>query len=135
MPRQAHIEVAAAVIVGPDNQILLSLRSPDAHQGGKWEFPGGKFETNETPHQALIRELKEELDINVLEASEYLHLSHDYAEKSVTLHVFKVTDFSGEPHGMEGQEVRWFSVAELEALEFPDANYPILEKIKQDIAG
>ena len=130
-----HIEVAAAVIVNPDNQILLSLRAPDVHQGGKWEFPGGKFEEGETGQSALSRELKEELNINAHSASEYLHLEHEYPEKKVSLYVYLVRDFTGEPQGMEGQAVRWFDVAELADLTFPDANYPILKQIEADFLG
>ena len=128
-----HIEVAAAVIVNSENQILLSLRAPEVHQGGKWEFPGGKLEAGESGPDALKRELLEELDIIINGASEYLHLEHEYPEKKVTLYVYKVTNFAGEPKGMEGQEVRWFQVAELAELTFPDANYAILKRIEDDL--
>ena len=112
--------------------MLLSLRLKDAHQGGKWEFPGGKIEVGESDHSALTRELKEELDISIDNASEYLHLTYEYPEKTVTLKVFTVTDFTGTPSGLEGQDIQWFSVQEMAALTFPDANYPILERIRQD---
>lgn len=112
--------------------MLLSLRLKDAHQGGKWEFPGGKIEAGESDQDALSRELLEELDIKTSTASEYLQLTYDYPEKTVTLKVFTVTEFSGVPRGLEGQEVQWFSVSEMTDLTFPDANYPILERIRQD---
>jgi 8-oxo-dGTP diphosphatase len=130
-----HIEVAAAVIVNTDDQILLSLRAPGVHQGGKWEFPGGKFEAGESGPSALRRELKEELNIIAHTASEYLHLKHEYPEKKVSLYVYLVRDFSGEPRGMEGQAVRWFDVEDLAGLTFPDANYPILKQIEADFLG
>ena len=132
MQTKESIQVAAAVILDEDNRVLLSLRLKNAHQGGKWEFPGGKLEAGESDLDALYRELDEELDIKISGASEYLQLSYDYPEKTVTLKVFTVTDFSGTPKGLEGQEVRWFSVNEMAELTFPDANYPILERIRQD---
>jgi len=127
-----HIQVAAAVIINPWQQILLSLRNPKAHQGGKWEFPGGKTEVGETSLEALFRELKEELNIDVLKASEYLRLEHQYPEKKVTLAVYLVSEFSGTPQGMEGQDVQWFDLTDLQNLQFPDANYAILEKLMND---
>ena len=111
---------------------MLSLRLKNAHQGGKWEFPGGKIEAGETGVDALTRELKEELNISINDASEYLHISHDYTDKSVHLNVYLVTSFEGTPEGMEGQDVRWFSLSEMMDLNFPDANYPILEQIRHD---
>jgi len=126
------IQVAAAVILDEGDRVLLSLRLKNAHQGGKWEFPGGKIEAGETGPNALKRELKEELNIDISGASEYLQIKHDYADKSVTLNVFLVTSFDGTPKGMEGQEVRWFTLSEMMDLNFPDANYPILEQIRHD---
>ena len=123
------IDVAAAVIVNLQGKTLLSLRLPDAHQGGKWEFPGGKFETGETADQALNRELKEELGIDILQTEPFIDLQYTYPEKTVNLHVLKVTSFTGNPKGLEGQTVEWVDVNKLTALEFPDANYPILEKL------
>ena len=111
---------------------MLSLRLQGAHQGGKWEFPGGKIESHETAHQALERELKEELNISISDAAKYLQIEHEYPEKKVILEVYRVTSFTGTPTGMEGQDVRWFSLEEMMKLEFPDANYPILEQIRHD---
>ncbi len=123
------IDVAAAVIVNLQGETLLSLRLPDAHQGGKWEFPGGKFEGGETADQALRRELKEELGINILQTEPFIELQYTYPEKTVNLHVLKVTGFTGKPEGLEGQTVDWVAMKKLQELEFPDANYPILEKL------
>ncbi|MCP3673590.1 MAG: 8-oxo-dGTP diphosphatase MutT [Gammaproteobacteria bacterium] len=124
-----NIDVAAAVIVNAKNETLLSLRLPDAHQGGKWEFPGGKFEVGETPEQALVRELKEELDIDILQTEPFIELQYTYPEKTVNLHVLKVISFTGTPKGLEGQAVEWVAMKKLQKLKFPDANYPILEKL------
>ncbi len=128
------IKVSAAVIVNDKGQTLLSLRKVDAHQGGKWEFPGGKFEQDETAEHALERELKEELGIDILKTEPFLDVQYQYPEKEVHLHVLKVVSFAGNPRGLEGQLVRWVSANELSSLEFPDANYPILEKLLETLS-
>lgn len=127
------IHVAVGVIVR-DQHILLALRSSKQHQGGKWEFPGGKVEAGETVQQALSRELQEEVAIQVSESSAFMQLQYAYPEKTVLLDIHLVTGFSGEPHGREGQPLRWASVAELSQLEFPDANQPIVARIQQHFA-
>ena len=123
------INVAAAVIVNAEGKILLSLRHQHSHQGGKWEFPGGKFEQGETTEQALHRELKEELGIDIQQTEPFIKLTYHYPEKSVKLHVLKVISFKGNAESREGQQVEWMSKDKLSTLEFPDANYPILEKL------
>ena len=125
----AAIKVAAAVILNTRNECLLSLRALHKHQGGKWEFPGGKLEAGETPLQALCREVLEELDLHITQARPLLITTHAYADKQVTLDVWLVSGFSGQPKGMEGQELGWFSFAALQKLDFPTANYPIIQAL------
>jgi len=129
------IKVAAAVIVNDKGQTLLSLRKADTHQGGKWEFPGGKFEQGETAEHALGRELKEELGIEIQQTEHFLDVQYRYPEKEVHLHVLRVHSYSGDPQGLEGQLVRWVSATEVGELEFPDANYPILEKLQKTLGA
>ncbi|PCJ51060.1 MAG: 8-oxo-dGTP diphosphatase MutT [Gammaproteobacteria bacterium] len=123
------IDVAAAVIVNPQGETLLSLRPTDAHQGGKWEFPGGKLESGESAEQALSRELREELGIEVLQLEPFLELEYRYPEKRVKLHIFRVLEFTGLPIGLEGQKVEWVNRLVINELKLPTANYPILEKL------
>ncbi|MDD5392293.1 MAG: Nudix family hydrolase [Thiothrix sp.] len=120
------LHVVAAVIRGNDGKILLAQRPANKHQGGKWEFPGGKLEAGEAPLQALRRELEEELGIVVSLANPLLKVRYVYPERAVLLDVWEVTVFGGEPHGREGQPVAWFEAEQLPALEFPPANYPIV---------
>lgn len=121
-----YLHVMAAVIRGGDGRILLAQRPLDKHQGGKWEFPGGKLEAGETPLQALARELDEELGIIPEQAVPLIKVRHTYPKRAVLLDVWEVTAFSGKPHGKEGQPVAWFEAEDMRELEFPPANYPIV---------
>ena len=120
------LHVAAAVIRGTDRRILLARRPLDKHQGGLWEFPGGKVEAGEAVEQALARELHEELGIEVTQARPLIRVQHSYPERRVLLDVWEVTAFSGEPHGMEGQPLVWAAESELVNYQFPAANLPIV---------
>ncbi len=122
------IQVVAAIIIKND-QLLLSKRLEHSHQGGKWEFPGGKVESNESLESALARELKEEINIEIKEPIFFDEITFDYSEKSVHLHFFLVSQFSGEPQGLEGQQVEWFSINQIKDLEFPAANKAIVRKL------
>lgn len=128
------VHVAVGVIMR-QGQILLALRGDNQHQGGKWEFPGGKVEAGETVEQALQRELQEEVAIKVTACQPFMQLQHAYPEKTVLLDIWLVIDFTNEPHGREGQPLRWVSVAELSDIRFPDANQPIVTKLQQEFAA
>ena len=121
-----RIEVAAAVIRGSDGRVLIARRPLDKHQGGLWEFPGGKIEPGERAEAALARELREELGIEVRQARRLIRIHHDYPDKHVLLDVWEVTDFDGEPHGAEGQPLAWVRSQDLPGYEFPAANRPIV---------
>ena len=123
------IHVAVGVIIGPDKKILIAKRPQTAHQGGLWEFPGGKVDAGENVHQALVRELREELSINVTESEPLIQIRHHYPDKSVLLDVYKVTRFDGQPCGAEGQPICWVATDELNNFEFPAANKPIINAI------
>lgn len=121
--------VAVGVIVR-DQQYFLTKRASNVHQGNKWEFPGGKVEQGETVAQALARELQEEIAIDVLSCQPLMQIQHDYGDKHVTLEVFIVDNFYGEPKAQEGQQEAWFSLTDLTKLEFPDANKAIVEQLQ-----
>ncbi|WP_390615298.1 8-oxo-dGTP diphosphatase MutT [Maricurvus nonylphenolicus] len=128
-----RIHVAAGVILSAGGNILLALRPQTAHQGGLWEFPGGKVETGEPVADALARELREELAISVTDCEQLIEVSHDYPDKSVLLDVWLVTAFTGEPVGNEGQTVRWVSPEKLSDYQFPAANVPIVEAVEKHL--
>lgn len=122
-----RVHVAAAVIRGADGRVLIARRPDDKHQGGLWEFPGGKVEAGEPVQVALARELEEELGIRVEQARPLIRVAHDYPDKQVLLDVWEVSAFSGEPHGAEGQPLAWVAPRELPGYEFPAANRPIVQ--------
>lgn len=121
-----RVQVAAAVIRRADGHILLAKRADQQHQGGLWEFPGGKLEAGESALVALRRELQEELGIAVTAARPLIKVQHDYPDKQVLLDVWEVSGFTGEPHGAEGQPLAWVSPRQLPDYDFPAANQPIV---------
>ncbi len=124
--KQVHVAVGVIVANG---EFFLTKRLEHVHQGGKWEFPGGKVEQGETVAQALHRELNEEIAIDVLSCMPLIDISHDYGDKQVLLDVFLVDNYNGEPHALEGQQQGWFTLEQLQTLDFPEANKLIVEKL------
>lgn len=121
-----HIHVAAAVIRSADDRVLIAKRPLDKHQGGLWEFPGGKVEAGEAVEAALARELLEELGIRVTQARPLIQVRHSYPDKQVLLDVWEVSAFEGEAHGAEGQPLAWVQARDLPDYSFPAANLPII---------
>lgn len=131
MSKQVH--VAVAVIINSQQQVLLGLRQAHQHQGNLWEFPGGKVENNETPYEALVREVGEEVGLTITSAEPLIEISHDYGDKSVLLDVWWVEAFSGEAIGKEGQRLRWCTISGLNDTEFPAANVAIIQALKSRV--
>lgn len=123
------VHVVAAALVDESGQVLIQRRPPGAHLGGLWEFPGGKLEPGEDPRDALVRELQEELGIRALEATPLIAVRHDYGEKRVLLDVWRLRRWKGEPHGREGQPMRWVHTAALNGYDFPAADRPVLRAL------
>ncbi len=128
------VHVAVGVVVNRDREVLVALRHETQHQGGLWEFPGGKIITGESVQQALKRELQEEVNIAVRECASLMKIHHDYGDKQVLLDVWYVNLFAGEARGREGQPVRWVSVPDLAKLEFPAANKDIVVAVRDLLA-
>ncbi len=124
----APVHVAVGLLLDRD-QVFITRRTANAHQGGKWEFPGGKLGKNEPVAAALRRELHEELGIEVHDAQPWMQVRHRYPDREVLLDVWRVTTWSGTQHGREGQEARWAGVHELPKLDFPEADLPILRRL------
>jgi len=124
------IQVAAAAIQDEQGRVLLSKRPPHVHQGGLWEFPGGKLEAGETALQALTRELQEELGIEPLQTEPLIALEHRYSDRLIRLEVFRVGRFSGRPRGREGQALRWSHPEAMDPAEFPAADRPVIQALR-----
>jgi len=122
--------VAVAAIVNERQQVLVSLRPEHVHQGGLWEFPGGKLEAGESVQAALKREIHEELGVSVTRARPLIRIPHRYPDKAVLLDVWRVDAFQGDPHGREGQVVEWLPIDALAARAFPAANRPIIRALQ-----
>jgi len=124
------VHVAVAVMVNDESSVCISLRHQDSHQGGLWEFPGGKIEEHETVQQALIREIKEELNVEIEKSRPLIKVLHEYHDRKVCLHVHQVLSYTGEAKGLEGQKVEWIAVDQLASYKFPLANIPIVKAVQ-----
>jgi 8-oxo-dGTP diphosphatase len=100
-------EVAVGIVIRENNDYLLANRPVGKPYAGYWEFPGGKVESGETTHQALVRELEEELGIQVHQSLAFGVIEHDYPHAYVRLHLHVVREWSGDPNGLENQELKW----------------------------
>ena len=122
--------VAVGVIENAMHQVLVARRPEHKHQGGKWEFPGGKVHVGESVPEALARELHEELGITLHAACPLQRVRHIYPDKAVLLDVWRVTEYTGEPHGCEGQPLRWVTPLEMASLDLPVADLPIVRTLQ-----
>jgi len=126
-------QIVCAVIRDGDN-FVISKRADDAHQGGKWEFPGGKVEENETALCAIVRECQEELDIELQEPRLIGEFEYRYGELALYFSVYWADRFLGKPRGQEGQRVEIVGLTELKSRTFPDANYQIFNMIDRELS-
>ncbi|QQS55866.1 MAG: 8-oxo-dGTP diphosphatase MutT [Candidatus Competibacteraceae bacterium] len=130
------MHVAVGIVTGADGAVLITRRPDHVHQGGLWEFPGGKVEHGESVIAALGRELREELGIAVRAAEPLLRTGHAYPDdRRVLLDVWRVTDFEGEPHGREGQPLVWASLSEMKQFAFPAADAPIIAALLGEVGN
>ncbi|AWN74391.1 8-oxo-dGTP diphosphatase MutT [Legionella anisa] len=129
-----NISVAVAVIVDEQQRILITQRPFHLPHGGCWEFPGGKLEVNEPPEAALIREIKEEIGIEVQHYKLLGEVKHQYSDKSVKLIIFLVSQYIGEPLCLEGQlAMKWVYQHELISEHFPEANREVIAMVQNHL--
>lgn len=128
-----HYEVAAGII-WKDGSILIARRPPSGLLGGLWEFPGGKQEPNETLQQCLAREIREELEIEVVVGDLLTQVEHAYTHFRITLHAFSCTFVSGTPQAIGCTAWRWVLPGELEDYAFPTANRRIIQRLLESPA-
>lgn len=125
-PPADAVHVVAAVLRNRDGEVLLGRRPEHAHQGGLWEFPGGKVERGEAVETALLRELAEELGVTCRSACPLITVSHRYSDKHVWLEAWEVTEWVGTPAGREGQPLRWVRPDALHEVAMPAADVSII---------
>jgi 8-oxo-dGTP diphosphatase len=128
------IEVVAAVIQH-QNKILAVQRGPAkyAYISEKWEFPGGKMEAGETEEQTIIREIREELDMQIAVKAKLLTVKHTYPDFHLTMHTYMCETKQSEPTLTEHLAFRWLSMDELEEMDWADADVPVVEVLKQTV--
>lgn len=124
------MRVAAAILVRGDGRVLLAQRLPGTPYPGYWEFPGGKLEAGESAHDALLRELDEELGISVTRAVPWLVLRHVYPHAHVELNFFRVFGWSGDPRGRNGQAIAWQTPGAFEVAPLLPANAVVLRSLE-----
>ena len=124
--------VVACALIDADNRILLAQRPVGKSLAGLWEFPGGKLEQGETPEQALIRELSEELSITVKQdcLSPLTFASHTYEKFHLLMPLYICRRYQGIPSGAEGQNLKWVKAADLNQYPMPDADKPLVPILK-----
>lgn len=126
------LQISVGIIRNAAGEIYITQRAADAHMAHKWEFPGGKIEAGESPQEAVIRELQEEVGIVITSLQPFDKLEYQFPDRHITLWFWLVDSWEGEPWGKEGQPGRWVAQQDLVADEFPPANVPVIEKL---IAG
>jgi 8-oxo-dGTP diphosphatase len=125
------IRVVAAALYDSQGRVLIAERPPGKHSAGRWEFPGGKIDAAETEEQALRRELTEELGVAMRRARPLARLSHDYDDRRVEISLWVVDGFSGEPAGLDGQNLKWVSPAQLHDEDMLEADVPFIAALQR----
>lgn len=121
--------VVAAAVIERGGAVLVTRRLQGTHLEGLWEFPGGKCEPGESIHECLIREIVEELGATVVPRETMLVTTHVYPEKTVELH-FVACDLDGEPVPQQGQQMQWIARADIDTLEFPEADAALIAQLR-----
>jgi len=124
--------VAAVALIDVDQRVLLAQRPPGKSMAGLWEFPGGKVDPGETPEEALIRELAEELGIDTTTSclAPLAFASHGYEEFHLLMPLFACRKWQGTPQAREGQALRWVRVADLHLYPMPPADMPLVAQLR-----
>ena len=126
--QKQQIDVVAAVIFKAD-KILLCQRKSGKHQAGLWEFPGGKIEKGETHQKALIREIKEELQIKISPQSFIIKITHEYSHAAINLWVYKAVFINGEITLLDHEQTKWISPSELNSFQLAPADIPVITRL------
>ncbi len=125
--------VAAVALVDADGRVLLSQRPEGKSLAGLWEFPGGKIESGERPETALIRELKEELSIDVAESclAPLTFASHAYSDFHLLMPLYVCRRWKGQVQAMEGQVLKWVRAKDMRSYPMPPADLPLIPHLEE----
>jgi 8-oxo-dGTP diphosphatase len=125
-----RLHVVAAALYDASGRVLIAERPPGKHLAGRWEFPGGKVQPSESEREALARELREELGVELVAAEPLMSLTHDYPDRGVELSLWVVARYSGQPRALDGQQLRWVAPERLEAEDILEADRPFVERLR-----
>ena len=125
-----HKRIGVAVIWNQSGQILIDRRKIGGAMGGMWEFPGGKIEPGETVAECIMREIQEELAIEITVGEHLITIEHTYPAFQITLIVHHCQHISGIPQPIESDEIRWVNVCDLDRYNLPLANVAIIKAIQ-----
>lgn len=128
-----RLTVAVGVVMDDTGKILVAQRPQGKVCAGQWEFPGGKVEPGESVNDALVRELKEELNIEVLGSRHLFDHTNEFSDRVVDLHVWLVNDWQGIPESLEDQAFRWCWLDEIYEIDFLSGNLAMLSKLAKAI--
>lgn len=118
--------MVAGALFDAAGRVLIAQRPPGKHMAGGWEFPGGKLAHGEERRAGLVRELREELGVEVLAATEVIAYVHEYPETRVLLDLWRVTEYRGKPQPLDGQALRWVRLEELPEAGLLEADRPMI---------
>lgn len=131
-----YLAVVAVALIAPDGRVLLQQRAPGRSMAGLWEFPGGKIESGETPEQALVREVEEELGV-LLDPAKLQALSfasEPLGDRHLLLLLYGTRSWSGEPQALDASAIRWARVDEMRSLPMPPADVPLVDALARLVA-
>ncbi len=129
-PAKPHFRVAVG-IVERNGKVLISKRKPDVHLGDIWEFPGGKVHPGESPEQAVVREMREELGIGVRVERLYTRVEHEYPNRHVELLAYLCILEEGKPIPIHCATFEWAPLSELPRYPFPEANQALVKRLSE----
>jgi 8-oxo-dGTP diphosphatase len=126
----AVIHVVAGALFDDAGRVLIAQRPPGKHMAGGWEFPGGKLDPDEQPLAGLVRELREELGVEIHDATPLIAYEHVYPERKVLLDLWLVRRFSGKPQSLDAQALRWVTLDELDEAGLLEADRPMIVALR-----